>query len=140
MKTRILIVDDERWFTNLLKYSLETEGYYDVRQENDALQAVEVARVYGPDLLILDLMMPGLEGSELAARMKEEPLLADVPVIFMTALVTEADAPDGQCTRGGQTFMPKNVPIEQLIACIEEKVAKGNGALLPTSGGLRIGA
>src|SRR5688572_15577092 len=106
MKTRILIIDDERWFTNLLKYNLETEAYYDVRQENDALQAVDVARVYGPDLVILDLMMPGLDGSELAARMKADPLMTDVPVIFMTALVTESDAPEGLCTRGGQTFMP----------------------------------
>ena len=130
MKTRILIVDDERWFTNLLKYNLEHEGYFDVRQENDALQAVQVARVYGPDLVILDLMMPGLEGSELAAKLKEDPILADVPVIFLTALVTESDAPDGLCKRGGQTFMPKNVPVETLIACIEEKLrpAHGGGA------------
>ena len=131
MKTRILIVDDERWFTNLLKYSLEAEGYYDVRQENEALRAVEVARDYGPDVLILDLMMPGLDGSELAARLKSDPLLADVPVIFLTALVTDADAPDGRCRRGGQTFMPKSVSVEQLIACIEEKLRTPCGAGIP---------
>ena len=154
MKTRILIVDDERWFTNLLKYSLEAEGYYDVRQENDALQALDVARDYGPDVLLLDLMMPHLDGSELAARFKADPVLADVPVIFLTALVTDADAPDGRCTRGGQTFMPKNVPVEALIACIEEKLRAVNheyGAngprpgrriapVLAAAGGLRIGA
>jgi DNA-binding response OmpR family regulator len=44
MKTRILIVDDERWFTNLMKYSLEREGYFDVRQENDATRALQAAR------------------------------------------------------------------------------------------------
>ena len=122
MKTRILIVDDERWFTNLLKYSLESEGYYDVRQENDALQAVDVARVYGPDVLILDLMMPQIDGSELAARFKADPLLRDVPVIFLTALVHQTDAPDGRCDRGGHTFLPKSVPVERLIECIEEKL------------------
>ena len=95
MKKRILIVDDERWFTNLLKYSLETEGYFDVRQENDATRALGVARHYGPDLVILDIMMPALDGSELAARLKADPLLDDVPVLFMTALVTDTDAPDG---------------------------------------------
>ena len=124
MKTRILIVDDERWFTNLLKYSLESEGYYDVRQENDALQAVDVARDYGPDVLILDLMMPHIDGSELAARFKADPLLADVPVIFLTALVTDVDAPDGSCTRGGHTFLPKHVGVERLIECIEEKLGE----------------
>jgi putative two-component system response regulator len=59
--------------------------------------------------VLLDLMMPGLDGSELAARMHADPLLADVPVLFLTALVTEADAPDGSCCRGGQTFVPKSV-------------------------------
>lgn len=130
MKTRILIVDDERWFTNLLKYSLETEGYFDVRQENDATRALQAARDYGPDLVVLDLMMPGLDGSELAARMKSDPLLSDVPVLFMTALVTESEAPDGFCSRGGQTFLPKSVPVERLIECIEDKLGAG-AALAP---------
>jgi CheY-like chemotaxis protein len=122
MKKRILLVDDERWFTNLLKYSLETEGYFDVRQENDAGRALETARGYGPDLVILDLMMPEIEGSELAARFRADPMLREVPVIFMTALVTDADAPDGACTRGGHTFLPKGVPIERLIDCIDQKL------------------
>src|SRR4051812_3962276 len=129
MKKRILVVDDERWFTNLLKYSLETEGYFDVRQENDPTRALEPARRYGPDLVILDLMMPDVEGSELAGRFRADPLLRDVPVIFMTALVTEADAPEGACTRGGHTFLPKGVAVERLIECIQQKT--GQPALVP---------
>ena len=124
MKKRILIVDDERWFTNLLKYSIEAEGYYDVRQENDAGAALATARLYGPDLVILDVMMPGLEGSELAGRLRADPVLRHVPVIFLTALVTGADAPDGACTRGGHTFLPKDVSVEDLIRCIEAKTAR----------------
>jgi CheY-like chemotaxis protein len=122
MKKRILIIDDERWFTNLLEYSLETEGYFDVRQENDATQALQVARAYGPDVVLLDIMMPHIDGSELAAKFKADPLLCDVPVIFLTALVHQTDAPDGRCDRGGHTFLPKNVPVERLIECIEEKL------------------
>ena len=144
MKKRILIVDDERWFTNLLEYSLETEGYYDVRQENDASLALQTAREYGPDLVIFDIMMPHVDGSELASRMKADPLLGDVPVIFLTALVTDADAPDGSCSRGGQTFLPKHVAVERLIECIEEKlrpeIGGRNGALHDHREPLRIGA
>jgi CheY-like chemotaxis protein len=125
MKKRILIVDDERWFTNLLEYSLETEGYYDVRQENSAAHALQAAREYAPDLIILDIMMPHYDGSELAARFKADRLLADLPVIFLTALVIDADAPDGSCSRGGQTFLPKGVAIERLIECIEAKLGNG---------------
>ena len=130
MKKRILIVDDERWFTNLLKYSIEAEGYYDVRQENDAGEALATARLYGPDLVILDVMMPGLEGSELAGRLRADPVLREVPVIFLTALVTGADAPDGACTRGGHTFLPKDVSIEDLIRCIEQKTGRNALAMV----------
>jgi CheY-like chemotaxis protein len=122
MQKRILVVDDERWFTNLLEYSLEHEGYYDVRQQNDPTSALEAARRFGPDLVILDIMMPHIDGSELAARMKLDPMLADVPVIFMTALVTDEDAPDGLVNRGGHTFLPKDVAVERLIECIEDKL------------------
>jgi DNA-binding response OmpR family regulator len=122
MQKRILVVDDERWFTNLLEYSLEHEGHYNVVQENDPTRALESAREFGPDLVILDIMMPHIDGSELAAKMKFDPMLCDVPVIFMTALVTDADAPDGRCDRGGHTFLPKDVSVERLLACIEEKL------------------
>ena len=122
MKKRILVVDDERWFTNLLEYSLEHEGHYDVRQQNDPTRALQAMRDYGPDLVILDIMMPHIDGSELAARMKFDPMLCDVPVIFLTALVTDEDAPDGLVNRGGHTFLPKDVAVDRLIACIEEKL------------------
>lgn len=122
MKKRILIVDDERWFSNLLAYSLEAEGYFDVRQENDAERAVETARSVGPDLVILDLMMPHIDGSELAERMRHDELLRDVPVLFITNLITESDAPDGSLNRGGQTFMTKTVSIERLLERVEEKL------------------
>jgi DNA-binding response OmpR family regulator len=122
MKKRILIVDDERWFTNLLKYSLETEGYYDVWQENDPRHAVTAARGFAPDLVLMDLMMPHVDGSEVAAGFKDDVLLRDLPVIFLTALVTEDDTPVGAWASGGQTFLPKSVSIERLIECIEEKI------------------
>jgi DNA-binding response OmpR family regulator len=122
MQKRILVVDDERWFTNLLEYSLEHEGHYEVMQENDPTRALESAREFGADLVILDIMMPHIDGSELAARMKFDAQLADVPVIFMTALVTDEDAPEGRCDSGGHTFLPKDVSVSRLIECIEDKL------------------
>ena len=80
--------------------------------------ARQAARFFDPDLIILDLMMPEMDGSELAASFKEDRLLRDVPVLFMTALVDPAECG----TRGGQTYLSKNVPVDRLIACIEEKL------------------
>ena len=124
MKKRILVVDDEPDFTNMLRLTLESHGYYEVREENDAEAARAAAREFDPDLVVLDIMMPQLDGSEVAAALKQDPMTREVPVIFLTALVSREDAPMGTCNSGGQTFLPKNIRIEKLIACIEDKIGK----------------
>ena len=124
MKKRILIVDDEPEFTSMLRLSLESHGYYEVREENDAENARAAAREFDPDLVVLDIMMPVLEGSEVAAALKQDPVTRDVPVIFLTALVSRDDAPMGSCSSGGHTFLPKDMRIEKLIRCIEDKIAQ----------------
>ncbi len=136
MKKRILIVDDEPDFTHLLKLTLETIGYYEVREENDSTCASSAALEFDPDLVVLDIMMPDLDGSEVASRFKADPVLRDLPVIFLTALVSADEAPDGTCNRGGQTFLPKDIPIEKLIGCIESKLAavRSNRPRLATPG------
>ena len=118
MKKRILIVDDEPEFTSMLRLTLETQGYYEVLEENSAAAARQAARFFDPDLIILDVMMPELDGSELAAAMKEDRLLRDVPILFITALVNSTECGD----HGGQTYLAKNVPADRLIACIEQKL------------------
>jgi len=123
MKKRILVVDDEPEFTNVLRQSLESHGYYEVREENDAENARAAAREFDPDVVLLDIMMPEMEGSEVAAVLKQDPLTRDVPVIFLTALVSRDDAPTGSCSSGGHTFLPKDIRLEKLIRCIEDKIA-----------------
>ena len=128
MKKRILVVDDEPEFTNLLKLSLESHGYYEVREENDAEHARSAAREFDPDVVVLDIMMPDMEGNEVAAALKADPVTRDVPVIFLTALVSQADAPLGACSSGGHTFLPKDIRVDKLIRCIEDKISKGEAA------------
>jgi len=129
MKKRILVVDDEPEFTNVLRQSLESHGYYEVREENDAENARAAAREFDPDVVLLDIMMPAMEGSEVAAALKQDPLTRDVPVIFLTALVSRDDAPLGSCSSGGHTFLPKDIRLEKLIRCIEDKIARQHAAV-----------
>ena len=124
MKTRILVVDDESEFTHMLRVHLESDGYYEVQEENDASNALMAAREFEPDLIVLDIMMPEMDGSDVAAKFRETSQFKRTPIIFMTALVTAGEAKPGSDKPGCQTFLPKNTPIDQLIDCIEEKLAK----------------
>jgi CheY-like chemotaxis protein len=122
MKKRIFVIDDEPDFTTLLRLSLEAQGYYHVGEENDASQAVPSARVFDPDLIVLDIMMPEVDGSEVASHIRRDPALREVPILFLTALVSDGDAPQGMCSSGGNTFLPKSIAIDRLMECIEEKL------------------
>ena len=120
MKKRILVVDDEREFTNLLKLTLEAHGYYEVQEENDAENVRAAARLFDPDLILLDIMMPELDGSEVAAALKADPITRDVPILFLTALVSDEDAKgESACSSGGNTFLPKHIRLERLMHCID---------------------
>jgi CheY-like chemotaxis protein len=131
MKKRILVVDDEPEFTNVLKLSLEAHGYYEVMEENDADHVRAAAREFDPDLVLLDIMMPEQDGSEVAAALKADPVTRAVPIIFLTALVSSEDATKGgaACNSGGNTFLPKHIRLDKLMRCIDEKLTQTQAAV-----------
>ena len=94
---KILVVDDEVTITRLLKLNLEKTGAYVVREENRGAKAYAAAREFKPDLILLDVMMPDLDGGEVAAKLQADPLLKSIPIIFLTAAVKkeEVSARDG---------------------------------------------
>src|SRR4030095_16007350 len=89
-KKRILIIDDEASFTRLLALNLGCTGKYTLRAENWAPNGLEAVRDFRPAILLLDVMMPGIEGGELAAQLQAYPGLKDIPVVFLTAAVKKA--------------------------------------------------
>jgi CheY-like chemotaxis protein len=131
MKKRILVIDDESEFTAVLKATLEADGYYDVYEENDATCAVMTAHEVDPDLIVLDVMMPELDGSDVAARLREDRWFSDVPIIFLTALALGHEAPFSGAAAKGQTYLPKSTPIDRLIDCIELKIEQSAAAMAP---------
>ena len=122
MKTRILVVDDESEFTSMIKASLESAGYYVVAEENDEGRAVTTSREFGPDLILLDIMMPQIEGNEVAEMIRQHPELQNIPILFFSALISELDAPKGSYTSGGNTFVAKSLSIDRLMSCINDVV------------------
>src|SRR4051812_15699314 len=96
-KRRILVVDDRESDTRLLRQQLEVSGLFEVREENDPQAAVLTAEQFKPELILLDLVMPTMDGRHLAACLEASPSLKTVPIVFLTARVTkdEVDAVGG---------------------------------------------
>ena len=81
---KILVVDDEKDILELLKYNLEKEGYQ-VKSTKDGESAVSIADTYVPDIILLDIMMPGMDGVETCRQLRLNSKLADTHIIFLTA-------------------------------------------------------
>jgi len=117
---RIFIVDDEPGITRSMKVNLERTGVYTVGTENRAPYALTAAREFQPDLIFLDVMMPEMDGGELAAQIQADPALQHVPIVFLTAIVSAKETGGEYLESGGQTFVAKPVNLDTLIQCIEE--------------------
>jgi two-component system OmpR family response regulator len=123
-KKRILIIDDEPGFTRMVKLNLEKTGFFEVREENKASYAIPAAREFKPDLILLDVIMPTMDGGDVAAHFKSDRHLRDIPVVFLTATVSQREAGDEGMKSGGSLFLAKPVSVENLIKCINENTRK----------------
>ena len=123
MKTKkILIVDDEPAFTRMMKLVLEKTGRFEVFFENCANQAVTTARACQPDLILLDVVMPEMDGGDVAANLQNDPILRGIPIVFLTALVGGKESEAGPVTRAGFRFLGKLASDAELLKCIEENL------------------
>jgi CheY-like chemotaxis protein len=117
---RILVIDDELSITRTMKKNLEHSGPYSVRTENHASRALETARRFHPDIILLDVMMPEIDGGHLAAQLKSDPELKSVPVVFLTALVSQGETTANGATIAGHFFIAKPAGLATLTNCIDE--------------------
>ena len=120
-KPRILIIDNNRDFTLSAKVGLERTGRYSVWEENEPAKAHQTAQRVKPDLILLDIAMPETDGGEVAARIESDPALHRTPILFLTALVTKAEARSGLQIQG-HPFLDKPISIPDLIAGIERNL------------------
>jgi DNA-binding response OmpR family regulator len=124
MNERILVVDDEPNITRMIKLVLEQTGRYEVRTENLGIKAIEAARDFRPDLMLLDVMMPGMLGSEIAAQMQTDAELSKVKILFLTALVTKEETLKSTGQIGGHEFLAKPISADDLCAVIEDRLKR----------------
>ncbi len=119
--TKILLVDDEPDIVEFLKYNLEQNGY-DVIVGHDGLQALKKLSE-NPELIILDIMMPHLNGYEVYNKIRENKNFTDVPIIFLTAKSGETDEIKG-LELGASDFIQKPISPKKLIARVKLNLRK----------------
>jgi CheY-like chemotaxis protein len=123
-KKRILLVDDEKSFTTLLKLNLEEMGPYEVRVENWAEDALAATREFKPDLVLLDIIMPRMPGGNVAALLQADPDLKNIPIVFLTAAVRKHQVEENEGIISGFPCIAKPASVDAIIETIEKYVRK----------------
>lgn len=119
LKARILIVDDEPKLSDLVRLFLEKTQRYEVCVQNRSSRALETARMFKPDMILLDIDMPGKDGGEVAREIQADPVLRHKPILFFTSLVSAAEAGQHEIVKGGMRFLAKPVNPSVLIKVVE---------------------
>lgn len=116
MSTRILIVDDEPDLVWALRYTLVDDGY-EVSTASDGIEALSLARQNSPDLVILDIVMPNMNGVQVCSKLRRDPTLATVPILFLTMRSAIEDRITG-LDGGGDDYLVKPFDLGELKARI----------------------
>jgi two-component system phosphate regulon response regulator PhoB len=136
MPRTVLVIDDEPEMLRLLDYNLTRAGYA-VLTARDGDSGLAAARRHAPDLVILDVMMPGLDGLEVCKRLRQEPTTASRPVLMLTARAEESDRVLG-LELGADDYVVKPFGMRELLARVKALLRRAEG---PPAGGevLKVG-
>ena len=120
---KILMIDNEKEFTKMIKIILEETKKYEVIEENEGINGYSTALRVKPDLILMDIIMQGIDGPEIAKKIQKDKNLNNVPIIFLTAAVTDQEISGGTGKIGGNRFLSKPLEIKKLFKCIEDNLA-----------------
>ncbi|MBS1494203.1 MAG: response regulator transcription factor [Bacteroidetes bacterium] len=124
VKKKILVVDDEKDIVDILKYNLEKEHEFEVLAAYNGKEALELVESH-PDLILLDIMMPELNGFEVCKQLKQNPATAKIPVIFLTAKENEIDEILG-LELGADDYIHKPLSPRKVIARVKSVIRRSN--------------
>ncbi|OPL12856.1 MAG: hypothetical protein AVO39_04115 [delta proteobacterium MLS_D] len=117
---KILVVDDEVPYVNVVKRIIESRSSYQVLTATDGQTGLKLARTEKPALILLDIVMPGMSGSDVAEDLLEDPLTRDIPIIFVTAVISKDEIRGSHGMLGNRTFIAKPIVADELMAKINE--------------------
>ncbi len=122
-RKKILVVDDEFGFTEMVKLNLEATGYFTVIIENSGSNAFNSTLQHKPDLILLDVIMPDLEGPDVVNQLRSHDQTKDIPIVFFTATVTKEEVEAQSGYIAGHAFLAKPGTLGELLNCIERQLA-----------------
>src|SRR3984893_7490641 len=120
-RPRILIVDNNSKFARSARLLLDRSGKYVACTVIDPRRALETARSFKPDLVLVDLIMPQVDGPEVAAQFEADWALHGVPIVFLTSLITAEEAKDGRVVYGHR-ILPKPTRSSALFELVEQNL------------------
>ena len=116
VKKTILIVDDEEDFCFFVKLNLEQTGKFDVLTATSGAEGIKMAIKYQPDLILLDIIMPNMPGTQVAEELLNHKATKDIPIIFVTAIVKRGEVGPRDDKIGGRYFIFKPVKLDELVS------------------------
>ncbi|HIP71333.1 MAG TPA: response regulator transcription factor [Anaerolineae bacterium] len=132
--TTILVIDDDELVSRTLQRALKVYGYQ-VMVAHSGTEGLQLARRHQPDLFILDIMMPGADGYQVCRQIRGDPLLSDLPVLFLTARLKDEDKIEG-FRAGADDYLTKPFNMEELqlrVKAIMRRTALQDTAVIPSS-------
>jgi len=123
-KITVLIVDDSVSVCEALKLNLEHRHGFIVHTAQTGKTGLALARRLRPDIIVLDVMMPGMSGGQVAEVLRESPDMARIPIIFFTGMVSKEELESRGGEIGGELFMAKPVSHEELAATIRAQLGR----------------
>ena len=117
-KIKILMIDDEEDFCHFIKLNLESMNKYKVNIATSGKIGINMAKKNKPDLILLDVFMPEMDGTVVAEHLLEDTSTSDIPIIFLTAVATKRDVNDGGGMIGGRHMIAKPVSTDELVSTI----------------------
>jgi len=124
MKPKILVVDDEQDAIDLIEYNLQAAGYR-VMTASDGLEAVQKTRASNPDVIVLDLMIPELDGLEVCKILRRDPATAAIPIIMLTAKASELDRVLG-LEIGADDYVTKPFSPRELVLRVKKQLQRNS--------------
>ena len=121
IKTKVFIADDDMIASRVLSLRLEKTGAFEVKVENIPTKAVTSARQFNPDIIFLDVCMPGADGNDVAFQIQSDAALKSTPIVFLTSLISERE--EG-VQRGGNEFLAKPVNLAKVMTCINRRLTQ----------------